>query len=172
MTKVCNFEQVWEVRMWKADPSNSESRSLVSSSRVTLITNLPVPSHAKDAAHNLKKYVNLWITYQFLPSKNKVHTMVCRYVKVFLYFTFSNFCASSYLCCNIWMELNHWFYNKKKRCIYHLSSITWRGWLVYVRKYSWCCHSRCGTVVYVKVTGMVVNESFYTLQPFLSVGCV
>ncbi|PWA54006.1 phenylacetic acid degradation-related domain, HotDog domain protein [Artemisia annua] len=51
--------QVWEVRMWKADPSNSESRSLVSSSRVTLITNLPVPSNAKDAAQNLKKYAKL-----------------------------------------------------------------------------------------------------------------
>nr|GEW28975.1 1,4-dihydroxy-2-naphthoyl-CoA thioesterase 1 [Tanacetum cinerariifolium] len=56
---VGNTIQVWEVRMWKADPSNSESRTLVSSSRVTLITNLPVPSNAKDAAHNLKKYAKL-----------------------------------------------------------------------------------------------------------------
>ncbi|KAD4385146.1 hypothetical protein R6Q59_010702 [Mikania micrantha] len=51
--------QVWEVRLWKIDPSDSESRSLVSSSRVTLITNLPVPNNAIDAAKNLKKYAKL-----------------------------------------------------------------------------------------------------------------
>ncbi|KAI3686973.1 hypothetical protein L1987_80663 [Smallanthus sonchifolius] len=51
--------QVWEVRLWKNDPSNSETRSLVSSSRVTLITNLPVPNNATNAAQNLKKYAKL-----------------------------------------------------------------------------------------------------------------
>nr|XP_043607921.1 1,4-dihydroxy-2-naphthoyl-CoA thioesterase 1-like [Erigeron canadensis] len=48
--------QVWEVILWKMDPSNSEKRLLISSSRVTLITNLHVPKDAEDAAQNLKKY--------------------------------------------------------------------------------------------------------------------
>ncbi|KAK9080078.1 hypothetical protein SSX86_001753 [Deinandra increscens subsp. villosa] len=53
--------QVWEVRLWKIDdPLNSESsRSLIASSRVTLISNLPVPNNATDAAQNLKKYAKL-----------------------------------------------------------------------------------------------------------------
>ncbi|KAK7354528.1 hypothetical protein VNO80_19993 [Phaseolus coccineus] len=51
--------QVWEVRLWKIDASNSQSRSLVSSSRVTLVTNMPVPVHAKDAAEPLKKFAKL-----------------------------------------------------------------------------------------------------------------
>ncbi|KAI3709427.1 hypothetical protein L2E82_39189 [Cichorium intybus] len=51
--------QVWEVRLWKIDPRNPESKLLVSSSRVTLLTNLPVPDTAKDAAQNLKKYAKL-----------------------------------------------------------------------------------------------------------------
>ncbi|XP_071703139.1 1,4-dihydroxy-2-naphthoyl-CoA thioesterase 1 [Rutidosis leptorrhynchoides] len=51
--------QVWEVKLWKVDPSNSDIRSLVSSSRVTLLTNLPVPNDAKDAANGLKKYAKL-----------------------------------------------------------------------------------------------------------------
>ncbi|XP_061354794.1 1,4-dihydroxy-2-naphthoyl-CoA thioesterase 1-like [Gastrolobium bilobum] len=51
--------QVWEVRIWKIDPSNSQNRSLVSSSRVTLLSNMPVPDHAKDAGEKLKKYAKL-----------------------------------------------------------------------------------------------------------------
>ncbi|KAF5806252.1 putative 1,4-dihydroxy-2-naphthoyl-CoA hydrolase [Helianthus annuus] len=51
--------QVWEVRLWKIDPVNSEKKSLISSSRVTLITNLPVPEDGKDAAKYLKKYAKL-----------------------------------------------------------------------------------------------------------------
>nr|XP_043607464.1 1,4-dihydroxy-2-naphthoyl-CoA thioesterase 1-like [Erigeron canadensis] len=51
--------QVWEVKMWKIDPSNSETRLNISSSRVTLISNLPIPNDAKDAAQNLKKYAKL-----------------------------------------------------------------------------------------------------------------
>ncbi|XP_027338578.1 1,4-dihydroxy-2-naphthoyl-CoA thioesterase 1-like isoform X2 [Abrus precatorius] len=50
---------VWEVRIWKIDPSNSQNRSLVSSSRVTLLSNMPVPDDAKEAAKTLKKYAKL-----------------------------------------------------------------------------------------------------------------
>ncbi|XP_017416382.2 1,4-dihydroxy-2-naphthoyl-CoA thioesterase 1 isoform X2 [Vigna angularis] len=51
--------QVWEVRIWKLDPSNKEKRSLTSSSRVTLLANMPVPDNAKDAAETLRKYSRL-----------------------------------------------------------------------------------------------------------------
>ncbi|BAT79986.1 1,4-dihydroxy-2-naphthoyl-CoA thioesterase [Vigna angularis] len=51
--------QVWEVLLWKIDPSDSQRRSLVSSSRVTLVTNMPVPVNAKDAADPLKKFAKL-----------------------------------------------------------------------------------------------------------------
>lgn len=41
------------------DPSNSESKSMIAVSRVTLVVNLPVPEHAKDAAKNIIKYAKL-----------------------------------------------------------------------------------------------------------------
>ncbi|KAF7146316.1 hypothetical protein RHSIM_Rhsim04G0249500 [Rhododendron simsii] len=51
--------QVWEVRLYKADPPNLECKHLISSSRVTLLCNMPVPEHAKEAGENLKKYAKL-----------------------------------------------------------------------------------------------------------------
>ena len=53
-------EQVWEVKLWKLnDPSDSESKSFVAISRVTLVTNLPVPENSKDAAKTIVKYAKL-----------------------------------------------------------------------------------------------------------------
>ncbi|PSR92441.1 1,4-dihydroxy-2-naphthoyl-CoA thioesterase [Actinidia chinensis var. chinensis] len=51
--------QAWEVRLYKVDPSSLETKYLISSSRVTLLSNMPVPGHAKDVAENLKKYAKL-----------------------------------------------------------------------------------------------------------------
>ncbi|QCE12589.1 1,4-dihydroxy-2-naphthoyl-CoA thioesterase 1-like [Vigna unguiculata] len=51
--------QVWEVRIWKLDPSNKEKRSLISSSRVTLLSNMPVPDNAKGAGETLRKHARL-----------------------------------------------------------------------------------------------------------------
>ncbi|KAB2625066.1 hypothetical protein D8674_016726 [Pyrus ussuriensis x Pyrus communis] len=51
--------QVWEATIWKIDPSNSNIKTIVSSSRVTLLSNMPVPEHAKDAGEMLKKYAKL-----------------------------------------------------------------------------------------------------------------
>ncbi|KAL8041459.1 hypothetical protein ABFX02_10G166900 [Erythranthe guttata] len=48
--------QVWEVRLYKSDPSDYEKKTLISSSRVTLLCNMPVPESLKSAADNLKKY--------------------------------------------------------------------------------------------------------------------
>ncbi|XP_074340289.1 1,4-dihydroxy-2-naphthoyl-CoA thioesterase 1-like [Apium graveolens] len=52
--------QVWEVKLWKLDdPSDSESKSTISLSRVTLISNLPVPEHSRDVGKNLAKLAKL-----------------------------------------------------------------------------------------------------------------
>ncbi|GER52502.1 thioesterase family protein [Striga asiatica] len=51
--------QVWEVNLSKSDSSNSETKTLISSSRVTLLCNLPVPESLKTAAQGLKKYAKL-----------------------------------------------------------------------------------------------------------------
>ncbi|XP_020219279.1 1,4-dihydroxy-2-naphthoyl-CoA thioesterase 1 isoform X1 [Cajanus cajan] len=51
--------QVWEVKIWKLDPSNSQKTSQISSSRVTLLCNMPVPDNAKDAGDRLRKHARL-----------------------------------------------------------------------------------------------------------------
>ncbi|KAK4485397.1 hypothetical protein RD792_008036 [Penstemon davidsonii] len=51
--------QVWEVRLWKSDPSNSEIKTLIASSRVTLLCNLPLADSEKVAAQNIKKLAKL-----------------------------------------------------------------------------------------------------------------
>ncbi|GAB2294195.1 hypothetical protein Dimus_028413 [Dionaea muscipula] len=51
--------QVWDVHLWKLDPSNSKSRSLIASSRVTLFCNLPAPNRVKDPGNILRKYAKL-----------------------------------------------------------------------------------------------------------------
>ncbi|KAL5219321.1 hypothetical protein ABZP36_020005 [Zizania latifolia] len=51
--------QVWEVKLWKMDPSTKEKGPQISESRVTLLCNLPVPEKMKDAGDALKKYSKL-----------------------------------------------------------------------------------------------------------------
>ncbi|PHT55938.1 hypothetical protein CQW23_04424 [Capsicum baccatum] len=51
--------QVWEVCLWKTDPSDEENKTLLASSRVTLKVGMSVPQNATDAAANLKKYAKL-----------------------------------------------------------------------------------------------------------------
>ncbi|KAK6928627.1 hypothetical protein RJ641_004832, partial [Dillenia turbinata] len=52
---------VWEVQLWKIDPSNSSEssgkRSLISSSRITLLSNLLVPDNAKASDESLKNFI-------------------------------------------------------------------------------------------------------------------
>ncbi|KAH9684230.1 DHNAT1 [Citrus sinensis] len=56
---VVSSEGVWEVRLWKVDPSNSQIKSMVSSSTVTIACNMPVPDHAKPAGEILKMFAKL-----------------------------------------------------------------------------------------------------------------
>ncbi|KAJ3674567.1 hypothetical protein LUZ60_005183 [Juncus effusus] len=51
--------QVWEVKLYKIDPLTNEKTTQLSSSRVTLLTNLPVPETAKNAGDALRKYSKL-----------------------------------------------------------------------------------------------------------------
>lgn len=44
------------MRLWRSDTSESEVKTLISSSRVTLLCNMPVPESLKNAGENLKKY--------------------------------------------------------------------------------------------------------------------
>ncbi|CAH9112064.1 unnamed protein product [Cuscuta europaea] len=53
--------QVWGVNIWKAagEGCGEEKGVLISSARVTVMANMHVPEHARDAAENLKKYAKL-----------------------------------------------------------------------------------------------------------------
>ncbi|XP_022138086.1 1,4-dihydroxy-2-naphthoyl-CoA thioesterase 1-like [Momordica charantia] len=54
--------QVWEVELWKASKTSSLERSrreVVSSSKVTLLCNLPVPKHAQPLVDTLKAFSKL-----------------------------------------------------------------------------------------------------------------
>ncbi|KAJ1294096.1 hypothetical protein BS78_01G120100 [Paspalum vaginatum] len=51
--------QVWEVKLWKMDPSTREKGPQISESRVTLLCNLPLPEEHKNAGDALKKYSKL-----------------------------------------------------------------------------------------------------------------
>ncbi|KAM3346734.1 hypothetical protein ACQJBY_020985 [Aegilops geniculata] len=49
--------QVWEVKLWKMDPSDEGKKGpQISESRVTLLCNLPVPDNLQHAGDALKKY--------------------------------------------------------------------------------------------------------------------
>ncbi|XP_049394831.1 1,4-dihydroxy-2-naphthoyl-CoA thioesterase 1-like [Solanum stenotomum] len=50
---------VWEVNLWKKNSLNLGERILISSSRVTIKTNMPIPKNVKDTAVNIKKYAKL-----------------------------------------------------------------------------------------------------------------
>ncbi|KAK9725322.1 hypothetical protein RND81_05G136800 [Saponaria officinalis] len=51
--------QVWEVKLWKTDPSSMKKKQLISSARVTLVCNLPVPDTAKGVSQMFHKYAKL-----------------------------------------------------------------------------------------------------------------
>ncbi|XP_074307371.1 1,4-dihydroxy-2-naphthoyl-CoA thioesterase 1-like [Silene latifolia] len=51
--------QVWEVKLWKADASSMKSKHLISSARVTLVCNLPVPDDSKAVSQTYRKYAKL-----------------------------------------------------------------------------------------------------------------
>ncbi|KAL6637109.1 hypothetical protein ACP70R_024681 [Stipagrostis hirtigluma subsp. patula] len=51
--------QVWEVKLWKMDPSTKERGPQIAESRVTLLCNLPLTEDLKNAGEALKKYSKL-----------------------------------------------------------------------------------------------------------------
>ncbi|KAJ0978707.1 hypothetical protein J5N97_014181 [Dioscorea zingiberensis] len=51
--------QVWEVHIWKIDPSTAEKKTLVSTSRVTLLSNRQAPNDLKDYEQMIKSFAKL-----------------------------------------------------------------------------------------------------------------
>jgi hypothetical protein len=51
--------KVWEVKLWKMDPSTREKGPQIAESRVTLLCNLPLPEEHKNAGDALRKYSKL-----------------------------------------------------------------------------------------------------------------
>ena len=50
--------KVWEVKLWKMDPSTGEKGPQIAESRVTLLSNLPLPEEHKNAGDALRKYTS------------------------------------------------------------------------------------------------------------------
>ena len=50
--------KVWEVKLWKMDPSTGEKGPQIAESRVTLLSNLPLPEEHKNAGDALRKYAS------------------------------------------------------------------------------------------------------------------
>ncbi|CAN6317195.1 unnamed protein product [Urochloa humidicola] len=50
--------QVWEVKLWKMDPPTGEKGPQIAESRVTLLSNMPLPEEHKNAGDALKKYAS------------------------------------------------------------------------------------------------------------------
>ncbi|CAL5097073.1 unnamed protein product [Urochloa decumbens] len=48
--------QVWEVQIWRIDPSTSECKDLISTARVTLLANLSTPQSMTTYEEGLKKF--------------------------------------------------------------------------------------------------------------------
>ncbi|KAL5981705.1 1,4-dihydroxy-2-naphthoyl-CoA thioesterase 1 [Asimina triloba] len=53
------IQKLWEVTLWKIDPSAAGKRILVASSRITVLCNLPMPDHAREAVEKLKMHAKL-----------------------------------------------------------------------------------------------------------------
>ncbi|KAJ6805511.1 1,4-dihydroxy-2-naphthoyl-CoA thioesterase 1-like [Iris pallida] len=52
--------QVWEVHLWKIEnDSDREKKVLIASSKVTFLSNMPVPQDTKNAGETLRKYAKL-----------------------------------------------------------------------------------------------------------------
>ncbi|KAK1322916.1 hypothetical protein QJS10_CPA02g00132 [Acorus calamus] len=51
--------QVWEVQLWRVDPVSSKKGSLLASSRVSFVSNMPVPEHCKDAGESIRRHAKL-----------------------------------------------------------------------------------------------------------------
>ncbi|KAJ6816783.1 1,4-dihydroxy-2-naphthoyl-CoA thioesterase 1-like [Iris pallida] len=51
--------QVWEVHLWKTDTDSDQEKVLIASSKVTCLSNMPVPHDAKDVGETLRKYAKL-----------------------------------------------------------------------------------------------------------------
>ena len=56
LLKLSAFLKVWEVQIWRIDPSTSERKDLVSTSRVTLLANLSTPQVMKKYEEGLKNF--------------------------------------------------------------------------------------------------------------------
>jgi hypothetical protein len=56
LLKLSAFLKVWEVQIWRIDPSTSERKDLVSTARVTLLANLSTPQVMKNYEEGLKKF--------------------------------------------------------------------------------------------------------------------